>query len=247
MNAQIVMVCSGKGGTGKSTVSVLLGAQLAAAQQKVLLIELDSGLRSVDIIAGVYGRTVYDIEDVLCGRCEGDKAVVQSPLYPGLSVISAPYEGGAVNAAPLAALVFAMRPYFDFILLDTAAGMGAPFTAACGIAQRALLVLTPDPVALRDGRIVADFLMANGHPQNEVRLVMNRVSRQSFARGAAVFDLDECIDTVGAQLLAVIPESRELQNAAAAGTVLPEGCPAAVAGAAMAGRLLGRRIPLTIH
>ena len=125
MNAQCIMVCSGKGGTGKSTVSVLLGACLARLGRKTLLVELDSGLRSVDIIAGVYGRTVYDIEDVLCGRCEGAKAVVPSPLYPGLSVISAPYEGGAVEAAPLGRLLTAMRPYFDFILLDTAAGMGA--------------------------------------------------------------------------------------------------------------------------
>ena len=68
MSAQCVMICSGKGGTGKSTVSVLLGAGLSRLGRKVLLVELDSGLRSVDIIAGVYGRTVYDIEDVLCGR-----------------------------------------------------------------------------------------------------------------------------------------------------------------------------------
>lgn len=146
------MICSGKGGTGKSTVSVLLGAGLARLGRKILLIELDSGLRSVDIIAGVYGRTVYDIEDVLCGRCEGRKAIVPSPLYPGLSVISAPYEGGAVEAAPLGRLVAAMRPYFDFILLDTAAGMTAPFSAAATVADRALLVLTPDPVALQIGR-----------------------------------------------------------------------------------------------
>ena len=130
MNAQTIMICSGKGGTGKSTVSVLLGAQLGAWSRRVLLIELDSGLRSVDMIAGVYGKTVYDIEDVLCGRCDGSKAIVPSPLYPGLSVISAPYEGGEVRAAPLAGLILAMREYFDYILLDTAAGMGAPFTAA---------------------------------------------------------------------------------------------------------------------
>ena len=81
MNAQTIMICSGKGGTGKSTVSVLLGAQLGAWGRRVLLIELDSGLRSVDMIAGVYGKTVYDIEDVLCGRCDGSKAIVPSPLY----------------------------------------------------------------------------------------------------------------------------------------------------------------------
>ena len=212
----------------------LLGACLARLGRKTLLVELDSGLRSVDIIAGVYGRTVYDIEDVLCGRCEGAKAVVPSPLYPGLSVISAPYEGGAVEVAPLGRLLTAMRPYFDFILLDTAAGMGAPFTAASTVADKALLVLTPDPVALRDGKIVADRL-----------LVMNRVRRESFGKNAAVADLDECIDTVGVQLLAVIPESRVLQLAGANGTVPPAADPAVVAGQAMAKRLCGQRVPLT--
>ena len=245
MNAQTIMICSGKGGTGKSTVSVLLGAGLARLGRKVLLIELDSGLRSVDIIAGVYGRTVYDIEDVLCGRCEGSKAIVPSPLYPGLSVISAPYEGGDVEAAPLGRLLAAMRPYFDFILLDTAAGMGAPFAAAATVADTALIVLTPDPVALRDGRIVADRLLRGGRPQSAVRLVMNRITRESFGKRAAVFDLDECIDTVGAQLLAVIPESRELQLAGAQGTVPAPGDPAVVAGQAMAKRLCGQRVPLT--
>lgn len=245
MNVQTVMICSGKGGTGKSTVAVLLGAQLAARGKKVLLIELDSGLRSVDVISGVYGKTVYDIEDVLCGRCEGSKAIVESPLYPGLSVISAPYEGGVVRAAPLARLILAMRDYFDWILLDTAAGMGAPFSAADQIADRALVVLTPDPVALRDGRIVADTLLDHGHAQSAVRLVVNRVTRSSFGPGSAVFDLDECIDTVGLQLIGVIPESRELQKAGAAGTELPGFCPAAVAGRALAARMLGERVPLT--
>ena len=252
MNAQCIMVCSGKGGTGKSTVSVLLGACLARLGRKVLLVELDSGLRSVDIIAGVYGRTVYDIEDVLCGRCEGAKAVVPSPLYPGLSVISAPYEGGAVEAAPLGRLLVALdkaietlKKNFDYVILDTAAGMGAPFTAAATVADKALLVLTPDPVALRDGKIVADRLLAGSRPQSAVRLVMNRVRRESFGKNAAVADLDECIDTVGAQLLAVIPESRVLQLAGANGTVPPAGDPAVTAGQAMAKRLCGQRVPLT--
>lgn len=246
LNAQTVMICSGKGGTGKSTVAVLLGAQLAERGQKVLLIELDSGLRSVDIISGVYGRTVYDLEDVLCGRCKGEKAIVESPLYRGLSIISAPYEGGAVRPAPLAALCDAMRHSFDFILLDTAAGMGAPFRAAMSVAQRALLVLTPDPVALRDGRIVADRLIASGLPQSSLRLVLNRAARDRFGKNAAVFDLDECIDTVGVQLLAVIPESPVLQKTAAQGIALPGDTPAALSGRDMAGRLCGERIPLRL-
>ena len=98
MNAQCIMVCSGKGGTGKSTVSVLWGLPGTAGPQDPAG---GAGLRSAQ--RGHYrrrhGAPFTTLEDVLCGRCEGAKAVVPSPLYPGLSVISAPYEGGAVEAA----------------------------------------------------------------------------------------------------------------------------------------------------
>ena len=202
MNGKVIMIASGKGGTGKSTAAVYIGAQLAAMGRQVLLVELDAGLRSVDIISGVYGRTVYDVEDILSGRCIPEKAVVESPLYPGLQVISAPYSGGDVSAAPLVKLVEALSKHLDYILLDTAAGMGAPFVAAAAVSRLALLVLTPDPVALRDGRIVADWLYT--HSKAVPRLVINRVDPARQYR-SAVPDLDECIDTVAAQLIAVIP------------------------------------------
>lgn len=237
------MVASGKGGTGKSTLSVLLGGRLAAGGGRVLLVELDSGLRSVDIISGVYGKTVYDIADVLSGRCAPDKAVVESPLYPGLSVISAPYEwGGTVQPAALAALVEAMTPHFDWLLVDTAAGLGAPFRAALTVSETALLVLTPDPVALRDGRLAADEAFEAGLSQ--VRLVLNRVGPASF--GGAVRDLDECIDTVAAQLIAVVPENAQLQACAAKGQALPADCAAFRAVDNLARRLLGQRVPLAV-
>lgn len=242
MKAKVLMVASGKGGTGKSTISVLLGSRLAANGKKVLLIELDSGLRSVDIISGVYGKTVYDVSDVLSGRCDGQKAVVESPLYKGLSVISAPYEGGVISPAALRVLTDRMKRYFHYIIVDTAAGLGAPFAAARTVSDMALLVLTPDPVALRDGRIAGDELVNNG--LSNVRLVMNRVSGQSF--GNCVRDLDECIDTVAAQLIAVIPESVEIQKAAAGGVALSEQCTAFTALDNLARRILGERITLAV-
>ena len=242
MSAKIVMVASGKGGTGKSTLSVMLGARLAAAGGKVLLIELDSGLRSVDIIAGVYGKTVYDIADVLSGRCEGAKAVVASPVYPGLSVISAPYEwSGTVQPAALKKLLDKLSPVFDWVLVDTAAGLGAPFKAALAVSET-VLVLTPDPVTLRDGHIAAEEAFAAGAKQ--VRLVLNRVGPASF--GGAVRDLDECIDTVAAQLIAVVPESSQLQLCAAKGQALPADCLAFRAVDNLARRLQGQRVPLAV-
>lgn len=242
MSAQVIMLASGKGGTGKSTVSVLLGAALAARTNRVLLVELDSGLRSVDVIAGVCGKTVYDVEDVLCGRCEPGKAVVESSLYKDLYVISAPYSGGHISQPALRVLTDAMRPVFDFILIDTAAGIGAPFQAASGVCDEAVLVLTPDPVALRDGHIVADELFGCGCPRT--RLIINRVPRT--LAGTGIEDLDECIDTVGVQLLGVIPESAEVSRAAYSSERLEKNCLAARAFAAVAKRLCGSQEPLVI-
>lgn len=80
------------------------------AARRVLLVELDSGLRSVDYIAGVYGKTVYDVEDVLNGRCEAGKAVVESPVYRNLYVISAPYSGGHILPGSAARVCRKGRP-----------------------------------------------------------------------------------------------------------------------------------------
>ena len=235
MGANVIMVASGKGGTGKSTVAVLLGAELAARGRRVLLVELDSGLRSVDYIAGVYGKTVYDVEDVLNGRCEAGKAVVESPVYRNLYVISAPYSGGHILPAALRVFVEKVGPVFDTIVLDTAAGMG--------VAHRALLVLTPDPVSIRDGRIVCDALEAGGCP--EIRLIINKVPRTLANCG--IQSLDECIDTVGAQLIGVVPFSTEIQKAGATGAPLaPAGRPR-LALRAIAARLCGQYTPLVIR
>lgn len=239
----VIMVASGKGGTGKSTVAVHVGAQLAARGRKVLVVELDSGLRSVDYIAGVSGETVYDIGDILSGRCGPAKAIVESGLYPGLYVVCAPYEGGDIRPDGLAEFIDGARRVFDDILLDTAAGLGVPFAAAKAVADSALLVVTPDPVALRDGRIVCDALAESGCKQ--VRLVINRVRRSLM--GAGLQDLDECIDTVGAQLIGVVPFSGRLAAAGANSTPLKPGCRAARAMQAIAARLIGEEVPLVVR
>lgn len=243
MGANVIMVASGKGGTGKSTVAVMTGAALAARGHRVLLVELDSALRSVDYIAGVYGKTVYDVEDVLSGRCDAGKALVESPLYPGLFVISAPYSGGQVDAAALQNFLQQACEVFDEIVLDTAAGMGAPFEAARTAAHLALICVTPDPVALRDGRIVCDALYEGGC--ENVRLVINKVPRTLANQG--IRDLDECIDTVGAQLLGVVPYSTALMRAGATGTALNREEKAARVFAAMAARLCGLHVPLIVR
>lgn len=245
MSAQCVMICSGKGGTGKSTVSVLLGAGLARLGRKVLLVELDSGLRSVDIIAGVYGARCTTSRMSFAAGVNRPRPSCPARCTPGFRSSAPRMRAARSRRVPLDGCC---RPCGRTLILSCwtpPPGWVAPFTAAATVADRALLVLTPDPVALRDGKIVADRLLAGGRPQNAVRLVMNRVTRDSFGKRASVEDLDECIDTVGAQLIAVIPESVALQQAGAAGTVPPAHDAAVVAGQALAKRLCGQRVPLT--
>lgn len=242
MAARVLMVASGKGGTGKSTVSVFLGAELAALGKKVLLIELDSGLRSVDVIAGVSGETVYDISDILSGRCSPEKAVVRSALYPGLSIVSAPYTGGHVETEALRLLIHKMQPYFEEIIVDTAAGLGAPFQAAAAVADLALVVVTPDKVCLRDGRIVTDEL----YEKVPCKLIINRVDPWRVTR-AGLQDLDECIDTVGAQLIGVVPEQDDIPVCGAVGQPLQAGSLSKKVFQNIAGRLAGGQIPLAVR
>lgn len=243
MAGKVVMIASGKGGTGKSTASVLLGAALAKRSHSVLLIELDSGLRSVDIISGVYGKTVYDIEDIFKGRCETDKAIVESPTYKGLSIVSAPYSGGSVDAKGLSVIIQKLRSVFDYILIDTAAGIGDAFNAAASVCEKALIVITADPVAMRDGRIVADELFEK--TRAEVRLIINKASARQL-RLVSVTSLDDCIDTVGVQLIGVIPESTEISTAHATGAKVAENTLAFKAFENLAARIDGEHRPLAV-
>lgn len=245
MDAIIIAFASGKGGTGKSAVSVLVGGALAAQGKKVVLIELSHGLRSVDIMAGVSELAVFDLADVLGGHTPPAKAMVASPLYEGLSVMPSAHSGAGVVALDnLRALCSRLRPHFDYILLDVATGFGDEFRLACGVAHRMVMVQTPDPVALRDGRALADQVDAG---QTQLRLVLNRVEPKRVLADGLLEDLDEAIDTMGVQLLGVVPESPVLQKAVLGGTALPPKSREAEVFAAIARRILGEDVPLLVR
>jgi septum site-determining protein MinD len=244
MDALITAVISGKGGTGKSVTSVFVSAALAALGKKVVLVELAPGMRSVDIIAGVSEQAVFDISDVLSGQVPPAKAVVESSVYPGLHVLPAPYAGGRIVPKMVQQLCVRLRPHFEFIMLDVAAGYGPAFQTAAAVAHRFILVETPDPLALRDGRALVDFL--EGHPA-PMRLVLNRVDPVRVLYDGVLRDLDEAIDMVGAQLLGVVPESALVRKAGAGVATLSPKSEAGGIYQAIARRILGEDIPLIIE
>lgn len=243
MDAVIIAMVSGKGGTGRTTASVFLGAALAGLGKRVALIELSSALRSVDIIAGVSGQAVFDIGDVLSGRSAPGRALAQSPHSEGLFIMPGPYSGGPIVPDRVRMLCTRLRAHFDYIFLDVQAGLGPAFEAAREVCHRMFLLLTPDLPALRDGRILADLVE---HRELQLRLILNRVNPEQVLDTSGLADLDEAIDMVGAQLLGVIPESLEIPKSAVAGQALPKNSTEEKVFSAIARRITGEDVPLLV-
>lgn len=241
---RIIMIASGKGGTGKSTVASLCAQALAGEGKKVLAVELDAGLRSLDIISGISRDTVYDIGDVLALRCEARKAMVASPVYPELKIISAPYSSRDVDFSGFSAFCDSIYGDFDYIIIDTAAGIGNAFYAACEAARMGIIVRTPDPISVRDARLVSDEMFRRG--VKDIRLVINKYSPEMF-RYSGFEDMDRIIDEVCAQLLGVVPLSNEIAMGSLNGKGLSYTGREANIFRAIAKRLEGRDIQIMIQ
>ncbi len=240
----ITMVASGKDGVGKSTVCVLLADAIAAMGKRVLVLELDSGLRSLDIISGAYGNTVFDIFDVINGRCAPDQAIVKAPSpRSSVYILSAPYRSEVLQGALFVKLVNTLSEEYDHLLIDTASLHGTTL-AASAVSMNAILVATPDPVNIRDARIMNDKLVDLQVPN--IRLLINRIMPEKIVAGI-IPHLDYCIDTVSAQLIGCVPENVDIALAAAKGIPLPKKCFSEEVFSRIAQRLYGKEVPLAFQ
>lgn len=237
--ANILVVTSGKGGTGKTTVSYLLAQALCRRQKNVLLLELDSGLRGLDLIMGVSDKIVYDLSDVLSGRCKPVKAITICNVPQGnLHLIPAPVDRHFLpDRTSLTALLKGLAGCYDYLILDTSAGLGRGFDVACSVCNSALIVCTADPVSVRDAAKAAQILQGK-----KPRLVINKFFRHILSKDMP--DLDAVIDCVGAQLIAVIPEDPSVEQLLNKGEPLPQSSAAWRETDDLARRLLGERVRL---
>ena len=241
---EVIVVASGKGGTGKSSVSAGCAAALARAGNRVLLLDADAGLRSLDLMLGAVDDAVFDLGDVLAGNCEPVRAIREISRCEGLSLMPAPQSLQAL-AEPddMRRLCKGLANYYDYLLIDAPAGIGKGFQVAAAAAGRAQVVVTPDPVCIRSGERVARLLQQEGAADR--RLVINRY-RPNVMKLGLVEDLDAVIDGVGLQLIGVIPEDEQIPRYAANGEPLGGGCTAAKAMERLARRLMGQEIPMMI-
>ncbi|MBP1556526.1 MAG: P-loop NTPase [Oscillospiraceae bacterium] len=237
--SEILMVTSGKGGVGKTTVSLLLAKQLCRQDKDVLLLELDSGLRGLDILLGVSDKVVYDLSDVLTGRCKPVNAITVCDVPKGnLHLIPAPNDRRFIpERDSLFSLLKGLSGCYDYLILDCAAGLGKGFDIAKSVCTGALIVTVPDPVSIRDAAKAATELR-----DVPTRLVINKFSRKAISKDLP--DIDSMIDAVGVQLISVIAADSLVQLQFAKGVALPQSSPVFRETEDLARRIIGERVKL---
>lgn len=241
--SEVLVITSGKGGTGKTTLCAGIASCLAAMGQKVLAIDCDIGLSNLDIALGMTDCATISFLDVMMENSYLSDAP-EHPVIPGLQLLTAPTKtrAGLVDDIIFGRLIEEAAEAYDWVLLDAPAGIGYGFELAVSYATRAIVVATADPGSLRDGQSTAALLMERGlHP---IQLVVNRVTRRLLSSVRS--NIDDMMDQVGLPLLGLIPEDSAVPTAAASGRalVLRSRKGAAMACLRISRRLLGMDAPL---
>lgn len=216
---EVIAVLSGKGGTGKTSVCAGVSASLAKTGLKVLCIDLDIGLRNLDIPLGIADRGALSFLDVSEGGYSLEQAT-RHPIYPSMTFLTAPLNRSAerIDFDAFGTMLRDARKIYDYIFLDAPAGLDAGFRLAAVHADRCVLVTGPDPASIRDACRTSDVLDIMG--KREVRLVINRVNPKMAA--ALKLTMDDIIDETGIRLLGLVPEDVNVLLAASYGVPLPE-------------------------
>lgn len=207
--ARKIVITSGKGGVGKTTVTANLGQALASLGERVALIDVDFGLNNLDVVTGVENKVVYDIKDVLEGRCRVKQALVQDNGRKNLFVLPS---GGLLPSSPVTGqqiklIIEGLSGTFDFILIDCPAGIDAGFHRAVSCADEAIVVATPSIPSLRDADKVLAVLKS--YKPQYTGLIVNRARGDLMLDGKMMLprDIESILKT---PLLGVLPEEDEV-------------------------------------
>lgn len=202
---KILGVVSGKGGVGKSTVSIGLAAAFCSMGKKVLLVDMDEGLRCLDLMLGMDEKVVFDLADVLDGKDVEDVLSV-CEYIEGLYLIPAPLKSGGLDTDLLYGFAEKVSDMFDTVIFDFPAGINKDYYSNLPENTMFLTVAVPDAVSIRDASFIGDELYKM---QFSARLIINRfIFKQSLKYKFK--NIDSIIDTASLRLVGIVPESREL-------------------------------------
>lgn len=180
---EVVLISSGKGGTGKTMFSVNMGAVLARRGHRVMLMDMDMGLRNMDIYLGIENKVIYNIMDVISGICRIKKAMIRVDGFRNLYFMAAAPQRDDRDMTPLHMDVLCdkLRKYFDYIIVDCPAGIGEICDIAVVAADRAVIVTEPEAASLRDADAMRRYLLENGI--TDISFIVNKVKVELMRAG----------------------------------------------------------------
>jgi septum site-determining protein MinD len=205
MTAKVVTVTSGKGGVGKTTTTANIAVALAGLGQKVVCIDGDIGLRNLDVVLGLENRIVYDLVDIVEGRCRLRQAMIRDKRLPDLYLIPAAQtrDKSSVSPSDMVRLCDELRPEVDWVLIDSPAGIERGFRNAIAPADSILVVTNPEVSAVRDAdRIVG---LVEAEEKGPARLIINRLNPALTKRGD-MLTADDVLELLAIELIGIVPE-----------------------------------------
>jgi septum site-determining protein MinD len=245
VTGRVITVTSGKGGVGKTTFSANVSAALAALGKKTIAVDTDVGLRNLDIIMGLENRIVFDLVDVVEGRCRLQKAFIRDKRLNTLYLLPAAQtrDKSAVQPEAMEKICAELRHLFDFVVIDSPAGIERGFENAIVGADEAVIITTPHVSSIRDADRVIGLLEAA--EKQRISLVVNRLQAEMIRRGD-MLDIPDMLEILSVELLGMIPEDEYIVVSGNRGELasLQTDSLAGQAYKNIARRLLGEDVPL---
>jgi septum site-determining protein MinD len=247
MGARVITVTSGKGGVGKTTATANLAVALARLGKRVVCIDADIGLRNLDVVMGLENRIVYDLVDVVEGRCKLRQAMVKDKRVSDLYLLPAAQtrDKTAVSPQDMVALTNQLRADFDFIVIDSPAGIEWGFRNALAPADEVIVVTNPEAPAVRDADRIIGLVEAEER-RVPTSLLINR-ARPDMIRKGDMLSVDDVLEILSIRLLGVIPDDELIIISSNRGVPLTLDDNKSAAGDAfrdIARRVAGEQVPM---
>ncbi|MDP8963721.1 MAG: septum site-determining protein MinD [Cyanobacteriota bacterium] len=207
--SRIIVITSGKGGVGKSTVTANLGMAIARLGHKVALVDADFGLRNLDLLLGLENRVVYTALEVLAGQCRLEQALVKDKRQEGVVLLPAAQSRSKESVSPdqMKKLVGALTQKYDYVIIDSPAGIEMGFQNAIAAAQEALIVTTPEIAAVRDADRVVGLLEAQGIKR--IHLIVNRL-KPGMVQAEQMMSVQDVQELLAIPLIGVVPDDERV-------------------------------------
>lgn len=202
---EIIVITSGKGGVGKTTVTANIGLGLANLNKKVVVVDTDIGLRNLDVVLGLENRIVYNLIDVIEGSCRMKQALIRDKHCENLYLLPSAQTRDKTSVKPeqMVKLTKDLAEEFDYILLDCPAGIEQGFKNAIAGANRAVVVTTPEVSAIRDADRIIGLLQANQMPK--IELIINRLRMDMIQKGE-MMSVEDVSEILAVDLLGAVPD-----------------------------------------